>query len=282
MSTDLGSDRGWHADGTLLAAYVAGRTRPPVTASIEMHLMRCGECRAAVAPLVEPAPLGAVWDRVADQLQAPRPTRIERAATRLGLSERDALLVAAAPAIRGAWLLGLLLCLLFAVIGVAQGAPNGSLLFLAITPLVPVAAVAFAYGQDVDPMWDTTLAAPYPPLRLLLLRAVSVVVVALPLALAAGPLLPGPPWMAVAWLVPGLACVALTLAISTWVTVSRAAVAVSGCWIAAVIVAAGPAVQDVLLVVAAPLLPAYLVVAVLASTVFWIRSDRLSYLGRNP
>ena len=61
------------------------------------------------------------------------------------------------------------------MIGVAQGAPNGSLLFLAVTPLVPVAAVAFAYGQDVDPMWDTTLAAPYSPLRLLLLRSVSVV-----------------------------------------------------------------------------------------------------------
>ena len=86
--------------------------------------------------------------------------------------------VAAAPAIRGAWLLGLLLCLLFAVLGVVQGAPNGSLLFLALTPLVPVAAVGFAYGQDVDPMWDTTLAAPYAPLRLLLLRSVSVVVVA--------------------------------------------------------------------------------------------------------
>ena len=73
---------------------------------------------------------------------------------------------------------------------------------------MPVAAVAFAYGQDVDPMWDTTLAAPYSPLRLLLLRAVSVVVVALPLALAAAPLLPGPPWVAVAWLLPGLACAA--------------------------------------------------------------------------
>ena len=46
------------------------------------------------------------------------------------------------------------------------------------------------------------------------------------------------------------------------------------------IVAAGP-VRDVLLVVAAPLLPAYLVVTVLASAVFWMRSDRLSSLGRN-
>ena len=277
MSTEIG----WHAEDDLLAAYVAGRTGPPVTASVEMHLLHCGVCRAGVTPLVDPAPLGLVWDGVVDELTTPQPTVVERTAVRLGLSDRDALVVAAAPAIRGAWLLGLLLCLLFAVIGVAQGAPNGSLLFLAVTPLVPVAAVAFAYGQDVDPMWDTTLAAPYSPLRLLLLRAVSVVVVALPLALAAGTLLPGPPWVAVAWLVPGLACAALTLALSTWVEVSRAAIAVSGCWITAVIVAAGPAVHDVLLVVAAPLLPAYLVVAVLASAVFWMRSDKLSYLGRN-
>ena len=39
MSTD--TDRRWHADDDLLAAYVAGRTRPPVTASVEMHLLRC-------------------------------------------------------------------------------------------------------------------------------------------------------------------------------------------------------------------------------------------------
>jgi hypothetical protein len=253
-----------------------------VTASVEMHLLHCAGCRSGVTALVDPAPLTGVWDRVTDELQAPRPSMVERTAARLGLSERDALVVAAAPAIRGAWLLGLLLCLLFAVIGVAQGAPNGSMLFLAMTPLVPVAAVAFAYGQDVDPMWDTTLAAPYSPLRLLLLRSVSVVVVSLPLALAAGPLLPGPPWVAVAWLAPALACAAHTLALSTWVAVSRAAVAVSGCWVTAVIVAAGPGVRDVLVVVAAPLLPAYLVVAVLASTVFWMRSDHLSYLGRNP
>ena len=280
MSTDLGTGRGWHADDDLLAAYVAGRTRPPVTTSVEMHLMGCARCRAGVTPLVDPVPLSGVWEGVADEIQAPRPNLVERLASRAGLSERDALLVAAAPAIRGAWLLGLLLCLLFAVIGVAQGAPNGSLLFLTVTPLVPVAAVAFAYGQDVDPMWDTTLAAPYSPLRLLLLRSVSVVVAALPLALAAAPLLPGPPWVTVAWLVPGLACAAVTLALTTWIPVSRAAVAVSGCWIAAVIVAAGP-VRDVLLVVAAPLLPAYLIVAVLASAVFWLRSDKLSVLGRN-
>ena len=281
MSTDIGTDQGWHADGDLLAAYVAGRTRPPVTASVEMHLLHCAGCRAGVTDLVPAAPLSVVWDRVADELQTPRPGPVERTLARLGLSERDALVVGAAPALRGSWLLGLLLCLLFAVIGVAQGSPSGSLLFLALTPLVPVAAVAFAYGQDVDPMWDTTLAAPYSPLRLLLLRALSVVVVALPLALAAAPLLPGPPWVGVAWLVPALACAALTLALSTWVTVSRAALGVSACWVAAVIIAAGPAVQDVLLVVAAPLLPAYVVVAVLATAVFWMRSDRLSYLGRN-
>ena len=49
MSTDTGTDQGWHADDDLLAAYAAGRTRPPVTASVEMHLLHCGTCRAGRA-----------------------------------------------------------------------------------------------------------------------------------------------------------------------------------------------------------------------------------------
>ena len=172
-----------------------------MTASVEMHLLHCGTAGPRVTPLVDPAPLRGVWDRVADELQTPQPTWTERTAARLGLSERDALVVAAAPALRGAWLLGAA-----ALPAVRRDrrrpgrGPTARCCSWRSTPLVPVAAVAFAYGQDVDPMWDTTLAAPYSPLRLLLLRSVSVVVVALPLALAAGPLLPGPPgWRSRGW-----------------------------------------------------------------------------------
>ena len=278
MNTD--TDLHWHADDDLLAAYAAGRTHPPVTASVEMHLMGCGHCRSALAPLVDPAPLRGVWDRVADELQAPPRTRTERVAARLGLTDRDALLVAAAPALRGSWLLALLLCLLFSVTAVTQGEVRGGLAFLCIAPLLPVMAVAFAYGQEADPIWEITLAAPYPPLRLLLLRAVSVVVVALPLAFVAAPVLPGPPWIAGAWLLPAFACAALTLALSTWISVQHAAGATSSGWVAAVLVVAGPAQGHAVAVLAAPVLPVYLALGLVAAVTFWMRSDQLSLLRR--
>jgi hypothetical protein len=280
MSTVTGPH--WHADGDLLAAYVAGRTRPPVTASVEMHLQGCGQCRSALAPLVDPAPLHEVWERVTEELQSPPRTGTERVAARLGLSDRDGLLVASAPALRGSWLLALLLCLAFSVVAVSQGEARAGLVFLCIAPLLPVGAVAFAYGQEVDPTWEVTLAAPYPSLRLLLLRATSVVLVALPLALIAAPVLPGPPWVAAAWLLPACACAALTLALSTWIPVQQAAGAISLVWVGAVVVVAGPGPGQAVLVLSAPVLPLYLAIALVASVVFWMRSDQLSFLGRTP
>jgi hypothetical protein len=278
MSTDIG----WHADDDLLAAYVAGRTRPPVTASVEMHLLHCPDCRRGVGALVDPTPLGLVWDRVADDLQVPPRTRTERLAARLGLSDRDALLVAAAPALRGSWLLGLLLCLLFSIVAVSQGEARAGMLFLCVAPLLPVGAVAFAYGQEADPIWEVTLAAPYPPLRLLLLRAVSVVLVALPIAFVGAAVLPGPPWVAAAWLLPALACAALTLALSTWIPVQFAAGATSLGWVGAVIFVTGPGPGHAVAVLSAPVLPLYLAITLAASIAFWLRSDQLSFLGRTP
>ena len=108
----------------------------------------------------------------------------------------------------------------------------------------------------------------------------SVVLVALPLALAAAPVLPGPPWVAGTWLLPAFACVTLTLALSTWVTVQHAAVAISVGWVGAVVLVAGPGPSHAVLVLSAPVLPVYVVIAVVATATFWLRSDRLSLLGR--
>ncbi len=276
------TDVQWHADDDLLAAYVAGRTPLPVTASVEMHLLGCGRCRSALTVLVDPAPLRKVWDGVADELQVPPRSRTERVAARLGLSDRDALLVAAAPALRGSWLLALLLCLLVSVIAVAQGEARAGLTFLCVAPLLPVGAVAFAYGQEADPIWEVTLAAPYPSLRLLLLRAMSVVAVALPLAFIAAPVLPGPPWLAGAWLLPAFACAAFTLALSTWISVQHAAAAISAGWVGTVVIIAGSGSGHAVAVLAAPALPVYLAIGVVASVTFWMRNDQLSFLGRNP
>jgi hypothetical protein len=270
----------WHADEAALRDYAAGRTSLSVTASLEAHLLRCDRCRATLRAEADRDRHAAVWDRVVDEVTAGPETRAQRLALRLGLSERDALIAASAPRVRGAWLLGVLLCVLLGVIAVQASATWGTFVFLAVAPLVPVGAVAFAYGQEADPIWETTLATPSEPLRLVVVRAVTVLAVALPLLLLVAPLLPWNAGTAAAWLLPSLAGAALTLALSTWFPVSEAALGTTALWLVTTAVAAGPGFHDVLLVLSAPMLSLYLVVAVLAALVFWMRLDRLATLGR--
>src|SRR5690606_24343824 len=148
---------------------------------------------------------------------------------------------------------------------------------------LPVAAVVLAYGQGADPIWETALAAPYPVFKLVLLRVLLVAGSAVPVTAVAAVTLADRRWLAVAWLVPALACAALTLALSTWMGVTRAGAAVGVLWaLVAVLVAEPSRAQTVAVLVAAPSLVIYSTVAVIASGVFWLRCDRLSYLGRLP
>lgn len=273
--------QGWHVPPADLRAYAGGASSFVLTTSVEAHLLRCGSCRGALAPQIDPAPLRQVWSRVRDEVELPVPSRLERLALRLGLSPRDALLVGAAPAVRGAWTLALLCCVAFAVLA-GTGDPRGSLLFLVLAPLILVAAVAFAYGQETDPLWETTLATAYSPLRLLLLRAAAAIVSAVPVVLVAAAFLPGPAWFSAGWLLPGLACTAVTLALSTWIPVRIAAAATALAWAATCLLVSerGPGHATSLL--DPSLLTLYLLIAGTASLTFWLRSDRLSLLGRTP
>ena len=70
-----------------------------------------------------------------------------------------------------------------------------------IDSFVPMAGVAAAYGEEVDPAYELSIAAPYSQLRVLLLRAIAVVIVSVPLTVLAGLAL-RPWWVAVAWLRP--------------------------------------------------------------------------------
>jgi len=68
--------------------------------------------------------------------------------------------------------------------------------------------------------------------------------------------------------------------LSTWITVRLAAGSVSVVWVGAVALAAGPGLGQAVLVLSAPVLPFYLALSLVASAVFWLRSDQLSVLGR--
>lgn len=275
--------RPWHADDGLLTAYLEGRTPPALSASVEQHVVGCAQCRGSVRTLSDPAPLAGLWDRIVVEISSPTPSRVDSVLCRLGLRDRDVVLLRSAPAMQGAWLLGILLCLLFAVLAASTGGEYGSLLFMWTAPLVPVLAVAMAFGPQADPGWELAVASPSSPIRLVLLRAGAVIASALPLSALAGAVLPGSAWASIAWLVPSLAGVALTLAAATWLPVAHAAFGVAAAWFTvtgAVAASNGAATTRVATdLLAAGVLPAYLVIAVIAGLVFAMRADHLSHLG---
>jgi DNA-directed RNA polymerase specialized sigma24 family protein len=77
---------------------------------------------------------------------------------------------------------------------------HGMWLFLIVAPLIPCVAVAVSYDPGIDPALQPDLVTPYPALRLVLLRAVAVLVIALPVVALAGLLVPG--WAPSTWLLP--------------------------------------------------------------------------------
>ena len=221
----------WHLDQDLARRYAGGSLGTVLVASVEQHLMSCGDCRSLLDPLVDTARLGAVWDEVIERVARHRPTLVERVLHRLGMHESTARLVAATPALRGAWLAATTLVLGLAL-AAAYVSPDGAAAYLAVAPLLPVAGVAMAYGPEADPAYEVAAAAPYSQLRLLALRSLVVVSATLVPAAVAGVLLPGAPILALAWLLPALALTASTVALSTRVRPQLAAAVLAAGWAA--------------------------------------------------
>jgi hypothetical protein len=268
----------WHVDDTTLRRWIDRTDSLAGGASVEQHLLSCGQCRqrvnAAVAgqPALGPADLTVVWSRIRDAVEPPRPSRFERLLQRAGLPAHEARLVGAASAFRGRWLAGVTAVLAFVALAAALGHSRGMWLFLAVAPLVPCIAVAFSYDPRVDPALEPELVTPYPALRLVLLRTVAILAMALPAVAVAGLFVPGQaPY---AWLLPAVGFVAAVLALSTWTSPLRAAIAVSAAWLAVVwslVARAGPA--DVVL--HAGFQAGYLTLAVASTVIFLVRGRHL-------
>jgi hypothetical protein len=272
---------GWHADDELLERYVRGDSGAVLGSSVEAHLLHCAHCRDRVRPLVDPAPLRDVWARLEESVLAPRVGVFHRLLRHLGVADHDALLLAAAPALRTSWLWGTTLALAFAAAAALGGGPRGTVLFLIVAPLAPVVGVAASYGPDIDDAYEATVAAPYSAARLLMLRSVAVLLTSVPLAVLGGALLPGDAWAAATWLLPATAAVALTLAGSTWTSPARAATVVALVWVIVVGLVVTPDNSGPTDLLAAPALPLYVVVGIAAAIVFRARAARLALMGRN-
>ena len=227
----------WHLDDDALRRYVERTDSLAEGASAEQHLLSCEPCRArvtAAAGVIELSVIdfAAVWDRTRDAVEVPRPSVFERLLRGAGLPAHEARLVAVASAFRGVWLTGVAVVLAFAALAAAIGHARGEWLFLAVAPVVPCLVVASSYDPWMDPALEPELVTPYPALRLILLRTIAVLALALPAVLLFGLVVPGE--TAFAWLLPAAGFVAVVLAASTWVSPLRAAMTVSCAWLAAV------------------------------------------------
>ncbi|MGK3089147.1 zf-HC2 domain-containing protein [Streptomyces sp. WAC01490] len=278
----LGPD--WHVGGELAARYAAGTAAESEAWSLEKHVEACGACAAVVSSAVRAGPetgplLAGIRAAVLERaVQEPRESVGSRAYANNGtgpaigttvtgagtstttvtgagttgvpprLSRAARVVWAAGPALRGAWLVALVVVALGAV-ALSYGAGLGASvrpLLLVTAPVLPLAGVALSYGLHADPLYEIATSTPAGGLRLLLTRAAAVLAVSVPALTLAGAVLPvaaGGPGAA-AWLLPGLALTLAALALGSFVGGRRGAAAVGAAWLAFVVApaaAGGPA-----------------------------------------
>ncbi|MDF2706890.1 MAG: hypothetical protein K0R62_2542 [Nonomuraea muscovyensis] len=221
----------WHIPDDLRERYLEGTLEPAPAMSVDAHLGRCADCRAAVP--YEKDWLEASWARLEAELITPRPGLSERFLRRGGVPDHLARLLSATPTMSRAWLAAVVVVLAFAVLAAREQAEFLPA-FLIVAPVLPLAGIALAYGPRVDPAHELVAATPMSGPRLLLTRATAVLAVSVVLAGLASPLLPAPPGLSAAWLLPALAAASGCLALSSRLPVPIAALAVGGVWLAIV------------------------------------------------
>lgn len=250
----------WHVTDALAHRYASGAAAEPDAWSLEKHVEVCGGCAVRVSAAVRAGESGPVLAAVrASLLETVRP-ETATAPRRLGAgaspgdgpglgaggpalspaSRGARLLWAVGPALRGAWVVALLV-VVAAAVGLAYGAGfrGARPALLALAPVLPLAGVAVSYGRHADPMYEIGVATPSGGLRLLLTRAAAVLGVCVPVLTAAGAVLPpvtGVPGAA-AWLLPGFALTLAALALGSFVGCRAASATLAAGWLLAV---AGP------------------------------------------
>src|SRR5690242_11463392 len=137
----------WHVEAPVWEAYAAGRLEPAAELSVESHITRSPDCRAAARSQVAPAVVDEAWSRVRLTISAPALTLPHRVMRRLGVRPDDAVVVSAADSFLVPWAVAVGFAVVSAcVVGLAGLGPTGrAAAFLALVPLVPVLAVVASY-----------------------------------------------------------------------------------------------------------------------------------------
>ena len=207
--------QGWHADPALLSSYLAGDLDAVTGASVEQHVSRCETCRTTVGSLLEPQLVERTWAGIRER-RASDPALPDAARPAARALRADGGAARSAASLRGAWLVGAFLSLSFATF--AAYASDGTALapFLLAAPLAPVLGVAAAYGprRTRSRRWSPPRRTGAPADPAAHDRGPGVGAAG---HRAVGLAVPGPPWLAAAWLGPALALVPVLLALAGFV-----------------------------------------------------------------
>ena len=263
----------WHLDRELADRYSSGRVTDVLAASVEQHLIACADCRGLIAETshVDTLRLDAVCAEIQEQVEAPRVGLVERGLRLLGVSDSTARLVAATPSLRGAWLTGVLVLLIIAFLA-THASQHGTLVFVALAPVLPVIGVGLAFGPQSDPTLEVAAASPYSLVRLLAARTSFVVGSTMLPAVGLALLAPERDWWSIGWLLPSLAMCSVVLATAARIEPHLTALTMSSTWIG---VTAYAAAQDTVLLVDHTALVQLLSVAVLAVATWSLTTRRL-------
>ncbi|MEV0368892.1 zf-HC2 domain-containing protein [Streptomyces sp. NPDC050636] len=235
------------------ARYADGSLPEPDAWSLEKHVEACTPCATAVSRAVGTTGVatavlaevrGSVLLAIAEEEAETKPHETAGSARHPSPALNRQLgraLWAAGPALRGSWVVALLLvCAAAAGLAYGAGFDGARPLLLTLAPVLPLAGVALSYGPHADPMYEISATTPSGGLRLLLTRAAAVLGVSVPLLTTVGAFLPGPPGApgAAAWLLPGLALALGALALGSYVGCRTATGIVTAGWTFAVLLPA--------------------------------------------
>jgi hypothetical protein len=204
--------------------------------------MKCAACRSALAEQSDTTLARHSWSSIERAIDNGLGSRIERAASRVGVNDQEIRTLAPTLSLQIAWLAATLLALLGAAVLTRQaGGPEEALLrvaFLTIAPLAPLAAVVAALSAASEPAPEIARVTPASRLRMGAVRATTVMLAAIAIGLIASAVLPGDWLDAVVWLLPALALSGMGALFAGRVAPTTAIAWLGSTWVVTVVVAA--------------------------------------------
>jgi hypothetical protein len=277
------TDTDWHASPNLLARFLNAPDTidAMAAASIEAHLVMCQQCRRQLTRAADPVMAAISWDGIADRIDRPRATLLERVLGRFGISSGLARLLVATPSLQAAGLA--VIALVAAAAALVSRTTGAEGPFLVLAPLVPLGAVAAAFAPPSDPSGEAGLTTPLHGAGLIVRRTIAILGVTFGLLGTAALALPELGVSAAAWALPALALSIGALALGTWLRIEVAVSVLAAGWLATVgavwwaVGSAGPVVDSATFATTGQ--TAAIAVALIAAVTVGARRDRFALVG---